>query len=468
MNAKKSLWLIWLLISIVLASFYLYTIYVAEDKSALLIGETTHGHHQIELSCISCHTDEFGAGPVLEDACTNCHQEELDAVDDSHPKKKFNNPRNVDLLKKINAKKCVACHTEHQKDITHPMGVTVPQDVCVHCHLEVGENRPSHKDLGFETCATAGCHNYHDNSALYEDFLVKHSGGVWLNELGKIPTANSAALAGKKQGDALADMSQAMRDLNSSMIAANTEPHAEWLASAHAKAEVNCVDCHTKNAKDSAGSATTSVLTTSQWQEKPSIQVCQSCHADEYKGFTEGKHGMRLSPKLAEALTPMTPAQIQTDSHLAFTEESKHSELTCNSCHSAHSYDTKEAAVDSCVGCHADQHTASFKDSPHGGLWKKFEQGQLAQEETVTCATCHLPRIKVRKGKDGAPDVYRVEHNQNLNLRPNEKMLRTVCLACHNLEFSIDALADPELIQKNFAGKPSKHIESIDWAKKRE
>ena len=62
----------------------------------------------------------------------------------------------------------------------------------------------------------------------------------------------------------------------------------------------------------------------------------------------------------------------------------------------------------------------------------------------------------------------RVEHNQNFYLRPNEKMIRPVCMQCHSLEFSIDALADIELLKSNFTGKPSRHIESIDWAKKRE
>jgi len=39
-----------------------------------------------------------------------------------------------------------------------------------------------------------------------------------------------------------------------------------------------------------------------------------------------------------------------------------------------------------------------------------------------------------------------------------------VCMSCHGLGFSIDALADPELINKNFNGKPAKHVESIDMA----
>jgi hypothetical protein len=46
-------------------------------------------------------------------------------------------------------------------------------------------------------------------------------------------------------------------------------------------------------------------------------------------------------------------------------------------------------------------------------------------------------------------------------------MIRPVCLQCHSLDFSIDALADKALIENNFSGKPSVHIPSIDWALKR-
>ena len=35
---------------------------------------------------------------------------------------------------------------------------------------------------------------------------------------------------------------------------------------------------------------------------------------------------------------------------------------------------------------------------------------------------------------------------------------------CHGLGFSIDALADPLLIEANFRGSPARHIESIDMA----
>lgn len=67
----------------------------------------------------------------------------------------------------------------------------------------------------------------------------------------------------------------------------------------------------------------------------------------------------------------------------------------------------------------------------------------------------------------GDETVVATQHNQNKNLRPNEKMLRSVCLHCHSLEFSIDALADKNLIANNFTGTPGVHIRSIDMAKKR-
>ena len=46
-------------------------------------------------------------------------------------------------------------------------------------------------------------------------------------------------------------------------------------------------------------------------------------------------------------------------------------------------------------------------------------------------------------------------------------MIRPVCLDCHGLGFAIDALADADLVARNFRGKPSVHVESIEWALRR-
>jgi hypothetical protein len=46
-------------------------------------------------------------------------------------------------------------------------------------------------------------------------------------------------------------------------------------------------------------------------------------------------------------------------------------------------------------------------------------------------------------------------------------MVRSVCASCHGLRFTLDALADPELARRNFSGRPSARVQSIDWALKR-
>jgi hypothetical protein len=93
--------------------------------------------------------------------------------------------------------------------------------------------------------------------------------------------------------------------------------------------------------------------------------------------------------------------------------------------------------------------------------WRSSPHGQL-----VTCARCHMPRVRQR---DSTFDVTwaAVEHNQNDTLRPNEKMIRPVCLSCHGLAFAIDALADPALIRTNFSGSPRRHVPSLDMAEAR-
>ena len=113
------------------------------------------------------------------------------------------------------------------------------------------------------------------------------------------------------------------------------------------------------------------------------------------------------------------------------------------------------------MGCRDDNHTRAYKDSPHFGLWQAELAGEGAPGTGVSCASCHLPKIEDRRG-----DLF-TTHNQNSYLRPNEKMIRTVCMSWHSLDFAIDALADPKLVESNFNGRPAVHVESIDWALRR-
>jgi mono/diheme cytochrome c family protein len=75
-----------------------------------------------------------------------------------------------------------------------------------------------------------------------------------------------------------------------------------------------------------------------------------------------------------------------------------------------------------------------------------------------------MPRVRTDDG--GRPHNF-TDHNQNANLRPTEKMVRSVCGDCHGLRFALDALADPALALRNYAGQPVAKVEGIEWAIKR-
>lgn len=422
-----------------MAIFFVNKLLGQDNKALFLIGATSYGHYQIEMACATCHTDAFGGSDVLQNACVQCHGDELEEAHDSHPKAKFTDPRNADRLDRLDARYCINCHSEHQRENTHAMGVSIAQDYCYLCHQDLAEERPSHAGLEFASCATSGCHNFHDNRALYEDFLVENAHQPWQFKPAEDWLLRPPASAKLDRHPSLTITASAF----SNAIQESPTTAEEWQHSSHAQAGVDCGACHI--GKDDL-----------QWLEQPTLEQCKTCHEQETNQFTKGKHGMRLSGELSASLSAMTPGQ----SPMAFKADAEHLQQGCNSCHGAHAFNPSQAAVDSCLSCHNDEHSLAYVNSPHGIQW----QAENTNPAAVTCATCHMPRRK--EHLDGEV-IYRVEHNQNWNLRPNEKMIRETCMNCHSLEFAIDALADPALIKNNFKGRPAVHIESIDWALKR-
>lgn len=459
MSRNVMLWLLWITITVPAGLYVIAVVVYGGNRSFLLVGRTSDGHHQIELACDACHTSVFGGPDVLQDACMNCHGAELREANDTHPQSKFTDPRNADRTEVLDARYCVTCHREHRPGITNAMGVTLPTDYCVLCHRDIGEERPSHAGLAFTTCASAGCHRFHDNRALYSDFLIKHAG-----QPDHLDRQVAAVVEWLREQDGPAKPARALTaaDADAPERFRTAEAVAAWAGDRHAQAGVNCSGCHT-TATDRAA-----------WIEAPGQSQCQSCHAQQATTFTEGKHGMRLRPGLLlsqdgpfglfkkTALPPMTPAQAR----IPMKKDAHDVALTCNTCHAAHKYDRAAAKVEACIGCHNDPHTAAYFQSPHYSLLTKEMDGMLPRGSGVSCATCHMPAT-TRRADDGSKSIF-VTHNQNDNLRPNEKMVRSVCGHCHGLQFSLDALADSALIAKNFKGRPKVHIESIEWAIRRE
>ncbi len=458
MKRNTWLWLTWILLTIALTTYLVMKINnKAADKSIFLPGDTTHGHHQIELACNACHSESFADEEAIQNACMNCHGDALKENKDKHPKSKFTDPRNADRVEILDARYCVTCHVEHTPEITQDMGVTMPPDYCNLCHNDIAKERPSHEGMAFDTCASAGCHNYHDNQALYEDYLVKHLHKPDILDRQEMPPDLNLAeyapmLPDYPSKDYPVERLKLVEADYPQDINIDMEIVHSWYDTAHANSGVNCNACHQQTVEEETV-----------WVNKPDHTSCATCHAPEVDGFLMGKHGMRLDvEKLERSLSPMTPAMAK----LPMKKDAKHKELTCNSCHGAHDYDTQTARVDTCLGCHNDEHSLAYFDSPHHELWKKELAGELPEHSGVTCATCHMPRIE-KEFMDGMFYMGIVQHNQNDTLKPNEKMIRPVCMDCHSLGFSIDALADLKLINNNFSGQPSVHIESMDMAEVR-
>ncbi|MEM8753950.1 MAG: cytochrome c3 family protein [Pseudomonadota bacterium] len=506
MTRTLLLWLLWLTGTAVAGGALAAVMYVGGSREALLIGETTGAHHQIELACDACHAADPFATPKktakqMNKACLACHETELKLSNDSHPVKKFRDPRNADVRAKLDALYCHTCHAEHKPEITRVGAVSLPTDYCSACHQDVGENRPSHRGLGFDTCASSGCHNFHDNTALYEDFLVKHAGGPDVKESPVVPGAAASrgpdpltvALAANDPTASLAAYLEALDDapedpaaeaaalLDRALSRADAaapsahlteEAVAAWAGSAHARAGVNCAGCHAPEADGEAAVAAA-------WVEAPGLDVCADCHKSQAKSFSEGRHGMRRHRKLpdprerpdagvgalvAAIFHDERPGALKvSESPLpGLKPEAGHLEIGgCDACHKPHEVDVVVAGVEACLTCHADDHTRSYAASPHAALWRAELKGEAPAGSGVGCADCHMPKIEDRR------DGLVTTHNQNAYLRPNEKMIRSVCMNCHSLDFAIDALADPKLVESNFNGRPSTRIESVEWALKR-
>ena len=465
-------------------AYVVVTMTVAGDRRLLLSGQTTQAHHQLEMACETCHgRSVFASAKAAEKAlnknCRKCHEDELKAAKDSHSRKRFRNPRMAEYWDRLDARLCTTCHIEHRPEITRDSAVTVAMDFCVACHSQgeqdIRTTRASHADLGFETCATAGCHNFHDNRALFEDFLLGHAGrpeparpavhGLGARYRAR-PVSTDKAL---KPGDAIAPP------------AALASPGAlhHWAGSGHARAGVNCTACHAAGVAEDAPKAEA----LAHWIDAPPMSVCMACHKPQARTFVRGRHGMRQHPGIAKPRDaqrglarlglsqvipvslsrrlsdPVVPAWMTVgEARLPMRADADPAmAVHCSSCHGEHALDAGRAAVEACASCHDDPHTRSYFDSPHHTFWRLEQAGKAPPGSGVSCASCHMPKLEHHR-------QVRTTHNQNDNLRPNEKMIRTVCLDCHSLGFSLDALADAGLVRKNFAGKPKVHVPSIDWA----
>lgn len=212
------------------------------------------------------------------------------------------------------------------------------------------------------------------------------------------------------------------------------EINQQWQNSAHALAEVNCSSCHQAEK-------------TQQFIAQPTLESCQSCHEFAVETFGWGKHGIRIH----EGLSPLTPAMAKLPMKAAAQDKL----MNCNACHNVHSVNTVQAAVDSCLSCHNDTHSLNYENSRHAEIFANQKDLIQPNSESVTCATCHLPRQE-------QGETVLVNHNNTYTLLPRDRMVKEVCLNCHGVEYSYNSIFDDELVEANFDKPPHLELETFE------
>ena len=210
-----------------------------------------------------------------------------------------------------------------------------------------------------------------------------------------------------------------------------------WESSLHALNDVNCASCHQDEE-------------TNEFVAQPKAS-CRSCHEESVETFLLGKHGVRL----LEDRSPLNPTMARLPMH----EEAANLQMGCATCHDAHSANTIPAAVDSCLTCHADNHSLNYKNSRHAELFDADRELPRPSANSVSCSTCHMAR---HEREVGDRTTAFVNHNNTYNLLPRDRMVGEVCINCHGVEYSYNSIFDDELVEANFDKPPTLELETFD------
>ena len=235
-----------------------------------------------------------------------------------------------------------------------------------------------------------------------------------------------------------------------------------WKSSAHAGAQVECLECH--------GDGYNAEHSSEHERKVVTAQVCARCHIKEARSHFAGKHGIGFRAGRACTRNDMNTEKGCTDCHekgsLAPRQEAECAsflaqspamqrqgclschivENRCDACHSSHSTDlsiAKNPAI--CSTCHMGP------DHPQYEMWESSKHGILFRQKDKSyspdCAACHMPDGTHNVSEGITMGLAGQEYPPDVRERERDKML-TICARCHLKSFAAQNLRDGDAIQR--------------------
>ena len=178
---------------------------------------------------------------------------------------------------------------------------------------------------------------------------------------------------------------------------------ADWRASKHSLAGLDCATCHGTHASaDDVGSLTS-----------VTPETCGQCHPNRVEQFTAGKHALAWAALQAMPTTHALPMELnegmkgcggchkiglKSEADMAALKEvgAGFGLASCDACHTRHIFSVVEARQpQACQTCHQGfdhPQWEMYSGSKHGVRYLLKQNGTLPESVAApTCQTCHMP-----------------------------------------------------------------------------
>ena len=306
--------------------------------------------------------------------------------------------------------------------------------------------------MAFNTCNSAGCHKFHDNRALYEDFLAKHLDEPANTEQApQLRARNFREVAAEWPGYPVDRFP--LKRANRCRCAARIHAVARGrrrLARDGARAfrrELQRLPQGGEGRRRSMGEAPRPQgvrdLPRARDQRLSRRQARHAARRRLSADDAAAARASRCTPKRGDNRARMR--ELSLGAPLRY-EESRGRSVRRLPPRRAH------ASLRALAALRAVEERARRRGA---------SRQRASRARAATC------RAKSIASREPARSAILVQHNQNDNLRPNEKMIRPVCMSCHGLGYSIDALADSEARREQLP-RPAPHArEELDMVAQR-